>query len=401
MSEQDLSQLSMLDLFRVEAETQAQVLTSGLLALERDPTLADQLEACMRAAHSLKGAARIVGLAVGVRVAHAMEDCFVAAQQGQLTLRQAHIDLLLGDHGPAGAHRPHRGGGDRRSGTTRRSPKSTHGWPRSPASSTATPAPRRRGDGAARPPAAAADAGAPSTTGRPSSRAARLRPRAARLGGEPESPAEPGGRVAGRVALGQAVRRSLLRLKRLHHDLAQDARNRAADARSERAADDPAQAALADAQRRVVENEQFLAQRLAELEMFDRRSINLAHRLYDEALACRMRPFADGVEGLPRMVRDLARSLGRQVKLEIVGGATQVDRDILAKLDAPLGHLLRNAVDHGIESPDERARPPASRRRASCGSRRVTAPARCTSSCRTTAAASISRSCARPSSRGT
>src|SRR6185503_9902305 len=95
MIEQDLSQFSMLDLFRVEVETQARVLTTGLLALERDPTQADQLEACMRAAHSLKGAARIVGLAVGVRVTHAMEDCFVAAQQGQLTLRQAHIDLLL------------------------------------------------------------------------------------------------------------------------------------------------------------------------------------------------------------------------------------------------------------------------------------------------------------------
>jgi two-component system sensor histidine kinase and response regulator WspE len=67
-----------------------------------------------------------------------------------------------------------------------------------------------------------------------------------------------------------------------------------------------------------------------------------------------MRPFADGVEGLPRMVRDLARSLGRQVKLDIIGGTTQVDRDILAKLDAPLGHLLRNAVDHGLESPEAR-----------------------------------------------
>ena len=146
---------------------------------------------------------------------------------------------------------------------------------------------------------------------------------------------------------------SLLRLKRLQHDLTKTLEI-VRDARSERAPDDPAQAALADAQRRVVENEQFLAQRLAELEMFDRRSIDLAHRLYEEALACRMRPFADGVEGLPRMVRDLARSLGRQVKLEIVGGATQVDRDILAKLDAPLGHLLRNAVDHGVESPEAR-----------------------------------------------
>src|SRR5471030_498854 len=67
-----------------------------------------------------------------------------------------------------------------------------------------------------------------------------------------------------------------------------------------------------------------------------------------------MRPFADGVEGLPRMVRDLARSLGRRVKLDIVGGATQVDRDILAKLEAPLGHLLRNAIDHGVEPPEAR-----------------------------------------------
>ena len=92
----DLSQCSMLDLFRVEAETQAQVLTSGLLALERHHASAEDLEACMRAAHSLKGAARIINLAVGVRVAHAMEDCFVAAQKGQLTLRQKQIDLLLG-----------------------------------------------------------------------------------------------------------------------------------------------------------------------------------------------------------------------------------------------------------------------------------------------------------------
>src|SRR5262245_49027398 len=94
MSE-DLSNLSMFDLFRVEVENQAQVLTAGLLALERDPAAAAQLEAAMRAAHSLKGAARIVGLDAGVTVAHAMEDCFVAAQQGRLVLHQGRIDRLL------------------------------------------------------------------------------------------------------------------------------------------------------------------------------------------------------------------------------------------------------------------------------------------------------------------
>ncbi len=53
------------------------------------------LESCMRAAHSLKGAARIVGLDGGVRVAHVMEDCLVAAQRGGLLLTPSHIDALL------------------------------------------------------------------------------------------------------------------------------------------------------------------------------------------------------------------------------------------------------------------------------------------------------------------
>jgi len=67
-----------------------------------------------------------------------------------------------------------------------------------------------------------------------------------------------------------------------------------------------------------------------------------------------MRPFVDGVQSFPRMVRDLARGLNKQVQLEIVGQSTPVDRDILKKLEAPLTHMIRNAIDHGIESPQER-----------------------------------------------
>jgi two-component system sensor histidine kinase and response regulator WspE len=67
-----------------------------------------------------------------------------------------------------------------------------------------------------------------------------------------------------------------------------------------------------------------------------------------------MRPFGDGVRRFPRMVRDLARLLGKEVRLEITGESTQVDRDILERIETPLGHLLRNAVDHGCEPPDER-----------------------------------------------
>src|SRR6186713_2479860 len=95
MNSQDLSELSLMDLFRLDAESQVQTLDAGLLALERDGQSALELEACMRASHSLKGAAVVIGLGAGVEVAHAMEDCFVAAQRGKLRLGQAQIDVLL------------------------------------------------------------------------------------------------------------------------------------------------------------------------------------------------------------------------------------------------------------------------------------------------------------------
>src|SRR4051794_28076306 len=91
----DLSQFSMSELFRVEAETQTSILTSNLLALEKEGSSPAGLEALMRAAHSLKGAARMVELNAAVRVSHVMEDCFVAAQKGTLVLQPKQIDLLL------------------------------------------------------------------------------------------------------------------------------------------------------------------------------------------------------------------------------------------------------------------------------------------------------------------
>jgi two-component system, chemotaxis family, sensor histidine kinase and response regulator WspE len=93
---------------------------------------------------------------------------------------------------------------------------------------------------------------------------------------------------------------------------------------------------------------------MQELDLFDQRSAQLSQRLYLEVLRTRMRPFSDGARRFPRMVRDLARSLGRDIKFEIFGDSTQVDRDILERLEAPLAHLLRNAVDHGCEAPEVR-----------------------------------------------
>jgi len=99
---------------------------------------------------------------------------------------------------------------------------------------------------------------------------------------------------------------------------------------------------------------EVMGDRIQEIEQYGRRTTSLSDRLYNEVITTHMRPFNDGVQGFPRMIRDLARQLNKQVNLEIIGKTTPVDRDILKKLEAPLTHILRNALDHGIEMPEER-----------------------------------------------
>jgi two-component system sensor histidine kinase and response regulator WspE len=81
---------------------------------------------------------------------------------------------------------------------------------------------------------------------------------------------------------------------------------------------------------------------------------NFSDNLYREVVSCRMRPFIEGVRDFPRAVRDLSRSLGKKVTLQISGEAIPVDKDVLDKMNAPLNHLIRNAIDHGIETPEAR-----------------------------------------------
>lgn len=343
MSSPDIRQTSMLDLFRTEADSQAQALTTGLLALERDPVAADHLEFCMRAAHSLKGAARIVGVGAGVSVTHAMEDCFVAAQEGRITLHQGHIDELL--HGvdllQQMAQTPEHDMGKWENEKLGQVDAFLTALNRVIESNGALGEVTPENTDVVR---LLEDAPAPADD----------------HGGVVRVTTENLNRLLGLAGESRVESRrlksfaeSLLRLKRVHHDLRRDL-DRLREHVPEQLLSPAAQAAWADAQRRQQECQQFLAQRIVEFETIDRRAATLSHRLYDGALALRMRPFADGVQAFPRMVRDLARTLGKQVRLVIVGDDTQVDRDILGKLDAPLGHLVRNALDHGIESPAKR-----------------------------------------------
>jgi two-component system sensor histidine kinase and response regulator WspE len=340
---EDYSQFSLFDLFRLEAETHSQALTAGLLALERDATSAEHLEACMRAAHSLKGAARIIDLMPAVDLTHAMEDLFVAAQRGQVVLQRAQIDLLLrgvdllnaiaAAADPAAAEQ-HRAAVD------------------------ALLAALSQPAAVAAPPALAE--AAPPDAPAPSIRTPAALPEAGEADRMLRITAESLSRLLGLAgeSLMEARRLRpfsdrLMHLRRLQFDAARSF-DILRDSLLAEAGGEQAQLELSEARQRLLDCQQYLADRLAEFETFDRRSTQLAHRLYDEALTSRMRPFEDGVRRYARTVRDLGRELGKQVRLDILGGATPVDRDILERLDAPLGHLLRNALDHGIEAPEDR-----------------------------------------------
>jgi two-component system, chemotaxis family, sensor kinase CheA len=95
MSETTRPDPALLELFRAELDTHMATLNEGLLSLEKVPNQPKCIEELMRAAHSIKGAAKIVGFTEAVRIAHLMEDCFVAAQAGHIQLTGNAVDALL------------------------------------------------------------------------------------------------------------------------------------------------------------------------------------------------------------------------------------------------------------------------------------------------------------------
>ncbi|WP_176300535.1 hybrid sensor histidine kinase/response regulator [Burkholderia vietnamiensis] len=445
----DLSHLSLLELYREETRTQTQALSERLLVLEAREPDAAALDACMRAAHSLKGAARIVGVPPGVDIAGRMEECFVAAQAGAIALSAAHVDVLLAgvdlllrvadpDAPPVSAAEIDA------FALALTSADAAQAVPVAPASAPVSAptsaAPQRGYDGAvnepvdagaatpphaaqpyvaqpyatparatplhaeqpyAMPPYAAAPhstqphatppyEAAPHATQPYATPARAMQPHATPPNATsahatpphatPPPATDPTHAAQAAATATAAMRRvradtlnrllslsgeslvesrwlkpfaeSMLRVKRAQRDAA-----RSLDLLYERFADDLDAGALAsmnEVRHMLNDLQRALAERMDEFDRFERRSTHIAEQLYDEALQCRMRPFGDATRAYPRIVRDLARSLGKQVRFSIVGEGTQVDRDILDLLDAPLGHLLRNAIDHGVEPPDVR-----------------------------------------------
>ncbi len=357
MTESAMADMSMFDLFVMEADQQCKVLNAGLLELEQDPNSNERLEPLMRAAHSIKGAARLVGIPAVIELAHVMEDVFVAAQNDELVLNAGQIDILLSavdviasvasfDAGPDAWVVANQ---DRYQSLVSELTSIHSGEMLAPKKVTPS-------SSAVKPEL---------VTEQPATEPVELQ-------AEPKKDTTPKKDRVLRVSADQINRLmglagevmvdsrwlypfagSLQRLKRQQTELVRILDNLRDQLDGQRVSEGTS-AIARSAQQQAAYCRELLADRLSDLEAFDRRSTNLSSRLHREVVQSRMRPFGDGVHGFPRMVRDISRKLGKNVQLVIEGETSMVDRDILDKIEAPLNHIIRNAIDHGLELPEER-----------------------------------------------
>jgi two-component system sensor histidine kinase and response regulator WspE len=332
-----------LGLFRQEVDEQSARISQLLLRLEQEPERLDLIAPVMRAAHSIKGAARAVRLEPVVSLAHALEDRLSAAQRQTQSVDEALIEYclatvdLLRDFARAGSNDVLEA---RLRGLLSQANPVAPGAPAPP------------------PPSPAVHT---STTMPPEPVAARtLTPAPTYIAAEDGDPvlrikASLVGRLialAGTGVVGahrlrpfadrqQRLRQTVAQLGRLvddlHHRLGAPTPGTAVGAD------------LGELRRQIASARQHTQSWIDDFTDYARESFDLNERIFQAASLTRLRPFRDLVLGYPRMVRDLARQLGKRARLTIVGEGLEVDRDVLEKLDAPLTHLLRNALDHGLE----------------------------------------------------
>lgn len=336
---------TMLDLFAAEVQQQISVMVDSLLALETAGDQADLLKSLMRAAHSLKGAARLMDVLSIERIAHVMEDKFVQAQEGKLQIDASHVDILL-----------------QATDTIRTiaalSPDAMGGW---------------EGDNRQlldelEGKIVAMQGTSGGTRKKPATGSARKQASPEQSVQEkPDSAGESS--TALRIAnlrLEQLITRSsellvnhkwlsrylsgMLQRKKQYSDtlrmveLLRDQVREGLDSES-------IFNSLAQISKRMRGTSARLNSSFNDMYEYYHKIENLATQINQQIMSARMRPFSEGLRQYPRMVRDISRSLKKKAVLEISGGNTEVDRDVLDKIESAVTHLVRNAIDHGIETP--------------------------------------------------
>lgn len=345
--------------FLDELDEVVQTIDRELLALERaseDGARAHAIKELFRAAHSLKGAARAVDVRLVEQACHGLESLLAAARDGTRALGPAEIEMIF-TATAAIAEAGHK----LRAGEPLEGSRLAALLPRIDAAAGIT--------AKAAPTAKTATAGdAPLPADRQASGESTVRVRADKLDallarsgellvarGRLDARADDIAQLAELIERWEADFRTIDKpMQRILHEGAASGARPLGGRGAAYSAHRRVEAALARFRQgfRRVRRE---IDRLQTAHAHDARVMRQAAvPLEDEVRRVRMVPFADACEGLHRVARDVARQEGKAAEVSIAGGDIEIDRAILEGLKAPLMHLVRNAVSHGIEPPEER-----------------------------------------------
>jgi len=371
---------SLLPLFQMEAESQCVTLSEGVMALEAEPKNQDVLDRLMRAAHALKGAAAVVGLDAAVQLAHAMEDCFTAAMKDAIVCEAHTIDMLLQatdtlssistldmagfavwqaerqKDALALAEKLHDISVGKVSeeteipidnaldiGSQTGSVTSPETTPKNPRQKLARPA---------------EDTSA-------SQNKSAVEAELAQVAQPEKSMQESSVRLSSQrldtlVGLSGEVQLMVQDIAPVQENFIDLQRDMAAISLQLQGLRNQCQQlpqlkrSVLALEQRFKQCRQHFGENLDVLYAVERKTSSISQRLSFEVLDSRMQKFGDASASLRRLVWDTARGLGKSVRLDIVGEDCDVDRDIMEKIQAPIQHILRNAVDHGVEMPEQR-----------------------------------------------
>lgn len=357
----------LLQTFAGEADERLQAMNRELLMLEgttEEESIKLRLESLFREAHSLKGAARAVNAERVERVAHRLESTFELMRRGELAPVASVCDVVyrvldgLGQLAhEATSHEPAAVDVDGLMAMLDR-----------PDGGVVEQTPAAPGADAAAPPARTAPSPppTPATAPPPAPPHPQRPPRATSAALASDSVRVPIAKLdalladAGELSVAQAgALQHLQALRALGEELggweAASRRQRAAGRRRR-----PGLQAATHAGLGVEDSERLRAtrKRVVEvhrlLEASGRQVAQAAAGLEDEVRRSRMLPVSSILDAFPRMVRDIAREQDKQVALIVNGADTEVDRSLLEEMRAPLTHVVRNSIDHGIERAGDR-----------------------------------------------
>jgi two-component system chemotaxis sensor kinase CheA len=349
-----------------ELDEQLKTLDADLLALERDPADAEHLRSVFRVMHTLKGASRAAGVRAIEEVCHALETLGASARDSGAPLAASQIALLFaGADALADAGQRLRDGTDAATSPAlgellvqlrRQAAAPPRGAGHAAAVARVVPMPTPADPGPAKEAAVQPAVGATPVAPSPvQAREDQVRVSVRQMESLLTATGEllgisgtVGERPSEATALAEAVR-----VLRAEWRRTAGPSRRALERAGASSVLLGAVAAIDERLAQIDRTANELARELGD----DVRSLGgTTSRLVDGLRRLRTRPFHDLAEALPRAARDIAVSVGKSVELVVEGQDVEADRTVLDALREPLLHLVRNAVDHGIETPPERTR---------------------------------------------